>query len=239
MGDVPGHDDHHSDFYDERYYDANGQQGDRPALRLYARLVARYLKPTAILDVGCGTGHLLARLSEVAPADGMEISAYSAARARETSPTSTVFESMADLPPGKYDGYTAVHVFEHIPDDVLVGVLAELRRATTPDARGLIVMPDPAGKAARLHGEQWNALRDPTHINMKSHEEWRRFFAAHGLLVEREATDGMWNFPYSRLPKLLDGLRYGLPMAAQFISGRMILRPGKGESSFFVVRWAD
>lgn len=227
-----------SEHYDEAYYDANGQQGDRPALGLYARLVRRYLHPSRLVDVGCGTGHLLARLSRVAPADGFEISAYSAAQARRNSPQSSVYESAAALPPGAYDAFTAVHVFEHIPDEVLVDLIAELRRATTPDARGLIIMPDPAGRAAALHGDRWNALSDSTHINMKSHDEWLSFFAEHGIAVERQGTDGMWNFPYSRLPKLLDALRYGLPMAAQFLAGRMFLKPGKGESSFFVVRWA-
>lgn len=227
------------DHYDASYYEGNGQQGDRPALRLYTRLVARYLQPFAVLDVGCGTGHLLARLSDLAPADGLEVSAYSAATARETSPRSTVFESPADLPDGKYDAFTAVHVFEHIPDEPLGELLTELRRACQSGARGLVVMPDPAGRAARLHGERWNALTDPTHVNMKPHAEWTRFFADHGLVVEREGSDGMWNFPYSSLPRPLDGLRYGLPMAAQFLAGRMFLRPGTGESSFFVVRWAD
>jgi SAM-dependent methyltransferase len=234
--DKPGTDD--GSHYNASYYDANGQSEDRPALRLYVRLVERYLRPSRVLDVGCGTGTLLNRLARVVRADGIEISEWSAAQARRNSPSSTVYEATGDLPTGEYDGFTAVHVFEHIPDDVLVDLLKDLRRATTPDARGLVIMPDPAGKAARLHGEKWNALTDPTHINMKTHEEWKAFFAAHGLVVEREGSDGMWNFPYSRLPVPLDGIRFGLPMAAQFLLGRMLVRPGQGESSFFVVRWA-
>jgi cyclopropane fatty-acyl-phospholipid synthase-like methyltransferase len=224
--------------YDEDYYRANGQADERPALRLYTRLMKRYVGASHVLDVGCGTGTLLRRLAQITRADGIEVSAWSASAARENSPSSTVYENTEDLPTGAFDGFTAVHVFEHIPDDALVDLLKDLRRATTPDARGLVIMPDPAGRAARLHGEKWNALTDPTHINMKTHEEWKTFFAAHGLVVEREGSDGMWNFPYSRLPVLLDGIRFGLPMAVQFLLGRMLVRPGQGESSFFVVRWA-
>ncbi len=43
--------------YDKAYYAANGQLGDRPAPRCCVRLVGRYLSPTKVLDVGCGTGH--------------------------------------------------------------------------------------------------------------------------------------------------------------------------------------
>jgi cyclopropane fatty-acyl-phospholipid synthase-like methyltransferase len=234
--DMSGADD--GSHYDASYYEANGQSDDRPALRLYVRLAKRYLGASHVLDVGCGTGTLLSRLTRVAKADGIEISAWSAAQARKTSPSSTVFEAPDDLPAATFDGFTAIHVFEHIPDEALVELLKDLRRATTANARGLVVMPDPAGRAARLHGDKWNALSDPTHINMKTHAEWKAFFAANGLVVEKEGSDGMWNFPYSGLPVPLDGLRYGLPMAVQFLAGRMLVRPGKGESSFFVVRWA-
>lgn len=229
----------HSDDYDSAYYDANGQQGDRPALRLYTRLVSRYVKPTSLLEVGCGTGHFLKRLAKHSAADGYEISAYSAAKARVTSPGSTVWESTNAIPDSRYDAFTAIHVFEHIPDEELAELLDELRRITTPDMRAFVVMPDAAGKAAQLHGDRWNALADPTHINLKSHAQWLDFFAAHGVTVERQGTDGLWNFPYSRLPKALDVLRHGIPMGAQFLSGRMFVAPGQGESCFFVLRWAN
>jgi 2-polyprenyl-3-methyl-5-hydroxy-6-metoxy-1,4-benzoquinol methylase len=223
--------------YDEAYYEANGQSGDRPALRYYARLAKRYLNPTTILDVGCGTGHLLARLGRQWHADGLELSAYSAAVARTTSPTSSVFESAADLPAGKYNAMTAIHVVEHIPDDALGELLKDLRRASTPTCRALIVTPDPEGKAHTLHGEKWNALTDRTHINLKSSAQWTEFFRENGMRVLRCTSDGLWNFPYSTWPVPFDALRYGLPMAGQFLSGRMLLKPGTGESSLFVVSW--
>lgn len=234
---MPESDEHDATFYDEQYYDANGQQDDRPALKLYARLVRRYLQPTSALDVGCGTGHLLKRLNEICPSDGLEVSAYSAARARLTSVGSTVFENPSELPDARYDAVTAIHVLEHLSDDIVLELFSQLRRAVKPGARAFFVMPDPAGRAAQLHGPAWNALTDPTHINMKPHAEWREFFLAEGFTVERDGTDGMWNFPYSRMPRPLDAMRYGLPMAAQFAAGRMFLKPGGGESSFFVLRW--
>jgi SAM-dependent methyltransferase len=225
--------------YDRTYYATNGQDADRPALRWYVRLVGRYLRPAHVLDVGCGTGHLLARMDRRWTADGLELSAYSAAVARTVSPGSTVWTSGEELPADRYDAFTAVHVFEHIPDDPLGALLADLRRTVRPGGTGLVVVPDPAGRASALHGERWNALTDPTHVNLKSHAEWLEFFARHGVEVLRQGSDGLWNFPYSRLPRVVDALRHGLPMAAQFLSGRLFLPPGSGESSLFVVRFAD
>ena len=57
--------------------------------------------------------------------------------------------------------------------------------------------------------------------------------------VVREASDGLWNFPYTHRSVPVDALRHGLPMAAQFLSGRMFLPPGTGESSLFVLRLRD
>jgi hypothetical protein len=59
---------------------------------------------------------------------------------------------------------------------------------------------------------------------------------ARGLSVIAEGSDGLWSPPYGRLPGYMDGpLRSG-PALTQFLSGRLLLKPGSGESSIFVVR---
>lgn len=223
--------------YNQQYYEANGQMDDRPALRWYANLAKHYLGSGAALDIGCGTGHLLKRLAAGGEhADGLEASAFSAATARRTSPGSTIYTDPATLPTGRYSRFTAIHVVEHMDDTALRKLLVELRRASRDGASYLIVTPDLGGRARALRGSTWNAYRDPTHINLKTHLEWRSFFVAEGFEVVREGSDGLWNVPYSALPKLLDGIRHAIPMAAQFLSGRLFLRPGTGESSLFIVR---
>lgn len=224
------------DEYGESYYQANGQSQDRPALRWYASLARRYLGSGPILDVGCGTGYLMKRLAaQGSQVDGVEVSPYSAATARITSPSSTVYADAQLLPAETYARFTAIHVVEHLADSDLRKMLEGLRRAALPQARYLIVTPDLAGRARQLHGDRWNAFRDPTHINLKGHREWREFFVGEGFEVIREASDGMWNVPYSNLPKPVDALRRSAPMALQFLSGRLFLRPGSGESSLFVL----
>lgn len=222
--------------YDEAYYQANGQADDRPALRWYTRLVGRYAAGGPYLDFGCGTGHLVRRLSALGPAAGFEISEYSARTARENAPGTQITTDTAELGDGAFGALTAIHVLEHLDDATAEQVLATWRRILRPGGHALVVMPDPAGKGRRLAGDAWMGFEDPTHINLKTHAQWRAFLVAHGFVVEREGTDGLWDVPYSKLPKLVDaGLRAG-PCLAQFLSGRLFLRPGSGESSVFVLR---
>lgn len=147
-----------------------------------------------------------------------------------------MFTSPSALPQTRYARFTAIHVVEHLDDATLRGLLQELRRSSTDGARYLVVTPDSSGRAEKLHGASWNAYSDPTHINLKSHQEWRSYFETEGFEVLREGSDGMWNVPYSSLPRPLDALRHSMPMAVQFLTGRLFVKPGAGESSVFVLK---
>jgi hypothetical protein len=114
-------------------------------------------------------------------------------------------------------------------------VLACWRRVLVPGGRALVVMPDPAGRAHQLTGEAWGGYTDPTHINLKPHAEWRTCMVDAGFRVLREGSDGLWNVPYRRLPLLVDAALHAGPALAQFLSGRLFLPPGSGESSLFVL----
>ncbi|MGH3980135.1 MAG: class I SAM-dependent methyltransferase [Pseudonocardiaceae bacterium] len=221
--------------YDEDYYRDNGQLADRPALGYYVRLLRRYVGPGPYLDFGCGTGHLVRRMSTVAPAAGFETSEYSAHQARHTAPGCPVYTRVDDIPSAHFGGIAAIHVLEHLPDDLAADSLRAWHRALTPTGRMLVVMPDPAGRARALLGERWMGYRDETHINLKPHAQWRRFLQQHGMRVVREGSDGLWNVPYRRLPKLVDAAVHAGPALLQFLSGRLLLPPGSGESSIFVL----
>lgn len=54
-----------------------------------------------------------------------------------------------------------------------------------------------------------------------------------------EGSDGLWNVPYGRLPKLIDAGLRATPSLVQFLAGRLFLRPGSGESSVFVLGLRD
>ena len=222
--------------YDEEYYLANGQAGDRPALRWYTQLVRHYTAGGPYLDYGCGTGHLVRRLSALGPAAGFEISEYSAATARTNAPGTTITTDPSELGDGAFGALTAIHVLEHLDDATAEETLATWRRVLRPGGHALVVMPDPTGRGRRLAGDGWMGFEDPTHINLKPHAQWREFLTARGFTVQREGTDGLWDVPYGRLPKLLDAARHAVPAFVQFLSGRLVLPAGSGESSVFVLR---
>ncbi len=224
----PGH-------FDESYYETNGQLGDRPALRFYVRLVQRYGAAGPYFDFGCGTGHLLHRLSALGPASGFEISEFSAARARQAAPGCVVATSMDEIPANSVRTLTAVHVVEHVDDATADSIISVWKRALLPGGRLLIVTPDLGGRAHRMLGESWDGFSDPTHVNLKSHGEWRRFFADRGLEVVVEGSDGMWNPPYADGARLWEAARFSMPALVQFLAGRMLVPPGAGESSIFVL----
>jgi SAM-dependent methyltransferase len=222
--------------YDEDYYRFNGQADDRPALRLYARLVARYTAGGPYLDFGCGTGHLVRRLSALGPAAGFETSEYSAGRARLNAPGCPVHTDPDELATAGFGSLTAIHVLEHLDDELAATTLATWRRVLRPGGQALVVMPDPAGRGRALAGDDWMGFADPTHINLKPHAQWRSFLLDHGFTVEREGSDGLWDVPYGRRPALVDAAVHAVPAFTQFVAGRMLLRPGTGESSMFVLR---
>lgn len=222
--------------YDEQYYEDNGQSGDRPALRFYERLARRHLGTGPLLDFGCGTGWLLRRLVTRGPADGLEAHDHPATAAAALVPSATVFNHLDEIASDQYDGIVSIHVVEHLTDDELADVLEGWRRVLRPSGRALVVTPDRDGRAHRLKGDRWIAFTDPTHINLKSHTAWSALFAQHGFAVEQKAADGLWDFPYGRLPRLLDVAVRAWPTLFQFLRGDLLLRPGSGESVVLVVR---
>jgi SAM-dependent methyltransferase len=223
-----------NDRFGADYYRENGQAGDRPALRWYARLVRRYCGPGPYLDYGCGTGHLLRRLTAQGAASGLEVSAWSVAAARTTAPGATVYSHPDDLPAAAFGVLVAVHVLEHLDDDAVAAALRTWRRVLVPRGRALVATPDPAGRGHAIAGRRWVGYADPTHVNLKPHAQWRELLIAHGFAVLREASDGLWNVPYGRVLGPRDVAR-AAPAFAQYVAGRLVLPPGSGESSVFVV----
>ena len=105
--------------------------------------IARHLsiRPGAVLDVGCGPGHLTEYVRSLdVDASGIDMVPEFVEHARATNSQGRYeLGSMARLPVADYSltGILAWYSLIHVPPDDLDGVLAELRRTIVP--AGLLV----------------------------------------------------------------------------------------------------
>jgi ubiquinone/menaquinone biosynthesis C-methylase UbiE len=121
-----------------------------PVVRFARASGASKARPLKLLDVACGTGHLLRMLGATLPDQaklyGVDLSPHYIARAREMLPrdldVSLVCDNAEKLPflDGSFDAATSVFLMHEIPGDVRARVLAEMARVVRPG--GLVVVAD-------------------------------------------------------------------------------------------------
>jgi len=224
------------DKYDMPYFAARHQDRDRPALWFYERLVRRWIHPGRILDYGCGTGFMLRRLSRYYETAGFDLSSEARRSTIANVPGVTVYDCEGDIPASCFSGIVSLHVLEHIDRSVIPAVLNLWSNALVPGGRVLCVVPDAEGRGHALAGNRWTGFGDPTHVTLNGHSEWQSIFTTAGFRVASIGTDGLWCLPYrAGKSKLVDGLKYSLPTALQFVLGRLLLSPGSGESAIFLL----
>lgn len=119
--------------------------------------------PMKLLDVACGTGHLISMLGAALPGEarltGLDLSPHYIARARETLPReldlSLVCDNAERLPfvDRCFDAVTNVYLLHEVPGDVRARVLSEMARVVRPG--GLVVVADSLqlADAPELHKE--------------------------------------------------------------------------------------
>jgi 2-polyprenyl-3-methyl-5-hydroxy-6-metoxy-1,4-benzoquinol methylase len=142
---------------------------------LYARLADAlhdHWSPESVLDVGCGTGQILAHLAE----KGVRISGVDGSRqAIENSPVRnwiTRWNLRHPLPDmGTYDLVICTEVAEHLPPSSARTLVASL----TSHGEVVLFTAATPGQGGRHH------------LNEQPHEFWEHLFREHGF--ERSATD--------------------------------------------------
>jgi ubiquinone/menaquinone biosynthesis C-methylase UbiE len=221
--------------YDIGYYNNNSQDSDRIALKWYSKLLSKRVpRNSNVLDFGCGTGFFMRRLSTYFTVSGFDVSDFARQQAAKLVPSATLFESISDVPSSYFDLVTALHVLEHIstPSDALT----EIYRVMKPGALAFVVVPDTGGMGHKKKKSDWFAFKDPTHCTFLSSKEWVSIAEYAGFEIELEGSDGLWDSPYSKMPRIIDRLIFGFPLIVNVLTSTINSKPNRGECAVLLLK---
>lgn len=183
--------------YDATY--ARTEYGDKPALYRLALRVLEARPGERVLDVGCGSGPLLAAASQAGLEPwGADLSEQALARARARVPAARLVLADGErlpLPDRSFARVACLGNLEHFLDP-LRGA-RELARVLAPGGRCAVLLPN-----AYYSGDIWRVVttgRGPDHHQaidrFATIEEWRELLEAGGLrvrAVERWDKGKLW-----------------------------------------------
>jgi SAM-dependent methyltransferase len=141
----------------------------------------------SVADVGCGDGHLCARLKHWGWRNvvGFEVSRSRAARARQLYPEIQVIEELperAGLPPESFDLMILEAVIEHLRDPVQA--VANLRPLLKKGGLVALTTPNMDSGDFRILGRRWTGMIAPhVHIFLFTHDSMARLLEKAGLTL--------------------------------------------------------
>lgn len=140
-------------------------------------------KPARVLDVGCGSGVLLARMKALGwEVEGVEIDpdAVEAGRRRGV-PVRLGSLQAQKYPDDSFDAVHSAHVIEHVHDPA--ALLKECHRVLKPGGTLVILTPNMASWGHRKFGQAWLNLDPPRHLVLFSTAPLRRLAEKAGFEV--------------------------------------------------------
>lgn len=142
-------------------------------------------RPARVLDVGCGSGVLLARMKSLGwDAEGVEIDpgGVAAARARGVRVHAGQLAD-AKFPDNHFDAVHSAHVIEHLYDPV--ALLGECFRILKPGGKLVIITPNTGSWGHQKFGSAWLNLDPPRHLILFNAQTLRAAATKHGFVIER------------------------------------------------------
>ena len=170
-----------------------------------------------VLDVGCGTGALLAKLQQAG---------YRQLRGLDISPPPTfdgiefveadLDDCRSGIPDASIDLVVAVEVIEHIEN--LGSLLTELHRVLASNGSMFFTTPNLHSLEARIRWmfnaelKQFDKLGDPTHVMPIFEFPFRRVLARHGFAIQDS-----WGFPVNGFSQTSRPVLRGLASMASLL----------------------
>ncbi|HEV2391242.1 MAG TPA: class I SAM-dependent methyltransferase [Verrucomicrobiae bacterium] len=155
--------------------------------------------PARVLDVGCGSGVLLARMQRFGwEVEGVEVDpgGVAAARARGVPVRLGTLEQQT-YPDDSFHAIHSAHVIEHVHDPLRL--LRECRRILKPGGALVLLTPNIESWGHRRFREAWLNLDPPRHLALFSMKTLRRALEQSGLRVKRLDTTARNAWVYGAL----------------------------------------
>jgi SAM-dependent methyltransferase len=212
--------------YDERFMETMAEEYLRqtPWTRLRLGAVLDLVEPTAgdrVLDLGCAAGAVTHFLSTFGcEVVGVDAEPLGIEKARSLFPALR-FEvaDVAALPfaDSSFDKAVAADLVEHLDDETLTRMLAELRRVLVPGGTVSIYTPNSRHVIERLKKRNIILAQNPTHIGLRDADTLVTALTHAGLRVDRNEWRASF-FPVLRNVERLGGQRL------EFLRYRLCLR---------------
>ena len=192
-------------LYGESYYtggsdavfaDYVGQEAARRAharrkLWLLRQFPPRLPRSGRLLDVGCAAGFFLAEAKAFYDVQGVELSTWSSAYARDrlglAVHTGTL--QQAALPSAHFDIVTLWDVIEHVPDPV--PLLTEAARVLKPGGRLVLTTGDWGSAYAQARQADWHLMTPPWHLSFFTRASLTEAGQRAGLRTVHCASEGV------------------------------------------------
>lgn len=203
-------------YYDKEYFAKRDLLPPHLA-DLVKNLVRQHnLKKT--LDIGCGTGRLVAFLNQNnLAAFGIDNSQEAVKKANQINKSGSITKASATSLPfanSTFDLVTAISLIEHLSQKQAQQFLSETKRVLKPKGIIFLVTPNFATPIRWLQDKNWFAYADPTHINFYTPSTLSTLVKKYGFkniqlqfkFKYRQSFD--WEFPppFANLPKVLKKL---------------------------------
>jgi 2-polyprenyl-3-methyl-5-hydroxy-6-metoxy-1,4-benzoquinol methylase len=166
--------------------------------RFYAALARRFVQPGArLLEIGSGLGHLSGLLERTFSSFAVEVNFWALERSKEVAARTRLQAASAEALPFEDGSFRAViikHVVEHLqqPEKAIV----ESGRIMATGGILFLSTPNLLSFLKPWKGPKWYGYQDPTHISLRSPEEWLQMIREAGFQIKRIFSDGFWDAPY-------------------------------------------
>lgn len=165
----------HAEVYDAEYYANYSAEMERSAIGI-ADTVIEHLQPRSVIDIGCGSGEILAEFTKRGiPARGADLSpdALAICRSKGLTVDSLDLEDANALPPWHAGVTISVEVAEHLPASLADHYVHAL---TTMATKAIVITAAPPGQGGT------------DHVNEQPKEYWIEKFEAAGTTFSSEMT---------------------------------------------------